>query len=150
MADEIIKFSIPADKDGFVSFNCPYCGHRFKLSAAEAEAEDVISLWCPACGLQNRPSAFISKEAVEAAQILAENYVREMLNDFGRQLERQFRGSKFMKVQKGKPIPLEADKILIEEDDLQVIRLSCCDKSMRTRTLELATGYYCPYCGGRR
>lgn len=150
MSERITTFSIPADASGYVSFNCPYCGQRFKLDAAEVQAEDVIDLWCPACGLPGNPSSFIFEDARKAAQIIAENMVREMINDFGKQIERQFRGSQFIKVQRGRELRSEPDKIIIEQDDLQVLRLTCCDRTVKTRALEAAIGYYCPYCGGRR
>lgn len=46
MADKIIQISIPADEDGFVSFECPHCEQRFKLRADEFEESDIINLFC--------------------------------------------------------------------------------------------------------
>lgn len=50
MADEVIKFSIPLDDDGFVSLQCPYCNETFKITGEVANEEDIIQLCCPYWG----------------------------------------------------------------------------------------------------
>ena len=47
---------------------------------------------------------------------------------------------------KGKP-KHEPEKIVFEEDDLELVELNCCDKHVKIRAFDEAVGYYCPYCG---
>lgn len=61
MADKTIQVSIPADEDGYVSFECPHCEQRFKLRADEFEESDIINLFCPICGLVHELDHFIQK-----------------------------------------------------------------------------------------
>lgn len=144
MSEEIIKFNIPSDNDGFVSFNCPFCKEKFKLRVPDVESDDVIYLFCPYCGLQDKPSKFISQEALEQAKILAINKMKSVLNDAFGDLERNTRNNKYVTFKVNKKLDMEDEKTLFEiEDAMELVNLKCCNKNVKTRCLEI----YCPYCG---
>ena len=72
MSEQIGVISIPADEDGFVLMQCPLCGEFFKVRAEDLNAEDVIEIWCPCCGLKS--DTYFTKDVIELALKKAENY----------------------------------------------------------------------------
>lgn len=54
------------DSEGFVTFECPFCGSEFKLQAGEYqnENEPLEDLFCPYCGLTREKNAFYSKDVI--------------------------------------------------------------------------------------
>lgn len=149
MGDINLKISIPADDEGYVSFECPFCGERFKLKVDEFKEMDNTNLFCPMCGLTNEISNFYSKDVVEKAMEIAEQYAMDLINKMFKDLERSTRGNSFMKV-KAKEIKTESTKVLYENDDELVIeKEKCCERNVKIRILDKFIGVYCPYCGGR-
>ena len=78
MGKVTLSFTIQGDSEGYVAFECPYCGSEFKLQAGEVQndEEPVLELFCPYCGLAKEKSAFWSKDVRTKARALAENYIR--------------------------------------------------------------------------
>lgn len=68
-----VSLQIPLDDDGFMTCECPHCVGRYKLLPAEFEADDVIDLFCPYCGLQAPISESCTDEVVEAARQVVAN-----------------------------------------------------------------------------
>ena len=73
MSDVTFTFSIEGDSEGYVTFECPFCGAEFKLQAGEYQDEDkpLEELFCPYCGLTKGKDEFLSAEVIEQAQILS-------------------------------------------------------------------------------
>jgi redox-regulated HSP33 family molecular chaperone len=44
MSYKTFEISIPADEDGYVTFQCPYCNQRFKLNASEIQDSDGVDI----------------------------------------------------------------------------------------------------------
>ncbi|MDX2007921.1 MAG: hypothetical protein SFU83_21990 [Meiothermus sp.] len=143
-SDQLILHS---DSDGFVSFNCPYCSLRFKLSAVEAQEDTILFFWCPSCGLRHHTVRFLSDEAKQAAQILAENLARQLINNMMKDIGKSFGKSKYVKVEGGKPLRMENEKVILEDHNLELVETKCCGKHMRVRLMEKIIGVYCAYCG---
>lgn len=82
MANISISFTIQGDSDGYVTFECPFCGSEFNLKADEYQDKEhpFENLFCPYCGLTREKSAFLSYDVREQAQALAQNYMIEELN----------------------------------------------------------------------
>ena len=133
--------------DGFVSFDCPYCCQRFKLTTDEVQDDAVINLYCPICGLSNEKVKFISREAMAAAQVMAENLARQAINSAVKDFGRGFGNSKHVKFEPGKPLKMEPEKVLFEDSNLEAVEIKCCRKNVRIRLIEKIVGAYCPYCG---
>ena len=77
-----ISFTIQGDSEGYVTFECPFCGSEFKLQADEFQSDDepLEELFCPYCGLTREKNDFLSSDVIEKAQALAYNYAIEELN----------------------------------------------------------------------
>ena len=145
--DERIRISIPADDEGFVSFQCPNCHDRFKLHAAEVDEEEWTDLYCPLCGLSNEPGAFLTPEVREVAQAHAENLVQDLLDDMLKGLEQRARSNKFIKFTRGsKPRKVPIPE-LREVSDLAIAKYPCCGRSAKVPHSDALSGTYCPYCG---
>lgn len=56
MGNITLSFTVQGDSEGYVTFECPYCGSEFKLQAGEVQSDEepVLELFCPYCGLQKR------------------------------------------------------------------------------------------------
>jgi DNA-directed RNA polymerase subunit RPC12/RpoP len=149
MSEKIFELSIPVDDEGYVTFECPYCGIRFKLEAEEFEASSILDLYCPACGLVNEINSFYTSEVIVKAEEIAMNYAIDMINKMFKDLERGSRNNKFIKF-KSNRIKKEYGTELYENvDELEITGLNCCSKTVKVRLLDRYIGIYCPYCGGR-
>jgi uncharacterized Zn-finger protein len=147
MSEVVFSISIPSDDDGFITLQCPFCNDRFKLSVEDVEREDIIEIFCPYCGLQNKPSSFLTDEVVEQAQRIAKNYAKSLLNQFSKDLEKKFKSSKHISVKAGKPLEMENDKVLFEREELELTQLECCQSTVKVSALAKQVGVYCPFCG---
>jgi uncharacterized C2H2 Zn-finger protein len=148
MSDVILRFSIPPDDDGFITFQCKYCGQAFKLTAQDFDEDDVVELYCPCCGLTNAKNKFYPKCVEEAAVRLVENHIADLINGSFKKMERDFRGNKFVSFTVNKEVGKQADKELFEaENELESVSIQCCKKLVKVRSLDKEIGIYCPYCG---
>lgn len=147
MADVSFQITIPSDNDGFITLQCPFCDDRFKLTVEEFQREDIIEIFCPYCGLRHQHSEFLRDEVIEQAQIIAGNYAKSLLNQWMKDLERSTARNKFVKIKAGKLPKIEAEKILFEQEELEITTLVCCQVTVKTRPLNKVIGVYCPCCG---
>jgi uncharacterized Zn-finger protein len=141
------EISIPADEDGYVKFQCPYCNQKFKLNASEIEESDVVDLYCPVCGLANEVSNFYSDEVMEKAMSIAENEAMNMIFDMFKDFERSTRSNKNFNVKAGKKPDVPIKEIYENIDELIEVKLNCCDKHIKVSELDRLLGVYCSYCG---
>jgi uncharacterized Zn-finger protein len=149
MSDETIEFSIPADADGYVTFQCPYCDNTFKLHAGECQEDDIMEFFCPYCGLVDEPSAFLNDEIMQLVTDKAKNFMIDMLNDFGKELERSFRGNSIVQMKSSK-IDKTGEKEVFEVDSEElIVKLDCCDRHLKVKYDVKESGVICPYCGVR-
>lgn len=146
MGEEIIKFTIPTDDDGFVTLKCPFCAKHFKIAGADANDEDIYELFCPYCGLVTEPNEFLTDEVKEKAERIIENYRNELINKFMKDIERSFKGSKGMTFKKGKDLKMNEPKTIIEAEDMNLYKLNCCDREIKAVLID--DNIYCPFCGG--
>ncbi len=145
---ETVKVSIPADDEGFVTFQCPFCSEHFKLDAGEVQEDSVFDIFCPLCGLKDKATAFLSDDVIEHMQQIAINTMNGMLNDWTKGLEKQFRGNKGMTFKAGKPLPQEEPKLLFEkENDMDIVNFDCCNRKAKVKNSNVQVKVYCPYCG---
>lgn len=145
MADEIIEFSIPLDDDGFVSLQCPYCNETFKITGGLANEENISQLCCPYCGLFKEPNSFLTSDVIEQARILAYNNMVKILNKGLKKMESSFKNNKCMTFKKGKDIEQNEEKELIEPNNLQLLKVKCCNTEIKIFITNSVA--YC-VCGG--
>ena len=144
--ERITRIEIPADDEGYVSFQCPSCGERFKLRADEVEQAAPDPLYCPLCGLSAEQSSFYTQAVEDVALQHAENFAAEALHEMFKEMERKSR-SKSITFKAGPPPRKKPVSELREVTDLAVVRLACCDMSIKVPNSDALSGVYCPYCG---
>ena len=143
-----LKINIPIDNEGFVTLECPYCKCTFKLEFVIANKENVIILYCPNCGLQTSPDSFIPTKILKHAETLISNELKNSLNDFTDNLEKIFKGNKYVSFKKDKKFKIEKSSPLYDTNHkLEVLELSCCNCKVKVLTTDKLMGIYCPYCG---
>lgn len=147
MSETVQHVRVPGDSDGYVTFQCPFCDNRFKLSAQDAYREDLIFVFCPYCGLQKDPNYFLSDEVVEHLQTLAANEAKKIVNQFVKDLDKTFQGNQFIKFKASRPLKLETENLLFEREEMEVSECRYCEFSAKVKPSSAVTGVYCPYCG---
>ena len=142
---DTIRFSIPADSEGFILRTCSNCGEIFKLSGKAIQEDFQILQWCPCCGLHGQ--SFIGKEEIELAENMAANAAYDMLNDFFFFLEKKYkkRPVVFKAGKKLEPEPI--DPIVSKTENLELKKYYCCNEQARITPSLKFEGGYCPYCG---
>jgi uncharacterized Zn-finger protein len=149
MVDVSFQITVPSDNDGFITLQCPFCDDRFKLTVEDFQREDILEIFCPYCGLRHQHSHFLRDEVIEQAKIIASNYAKSLLNQWVKDLEKSTKRNKLVKFKAGKLPKLEAEKILFEQEELEITTLVCCQVTVKTRPLNKVIGVYCPCCGVR-
>lgn len=142
-----LQISIPADNDGFVLLKCPLCGEFFKLKADEIEAEDVINIWCPCCGLIS--DSYITEEVITLALNKAKNIVNDLIFDEFKKLENHTKGNLFSFKAGNKPKRESENQLVVGIEALEIRKYKCCKKEAKIKPLVKICGSYCPYCGVR-
>ncbi len=147
---DTITFTIQGDSEGYVTFECPFCGSEFKLQAGEFQNEDepVDELFCPYCGLTKEHGEFFSAEVNEQIEALIHNYVAEMLNNSFGKMSRSINRSKGLIKMTYKPLKKVSIKELKDKDTAETeFKCTCCDHSVKVLYCAGASKIFCPYCG---
>lgn len=147
---DIITFTIQGDSEGFVTFECPFCGSEFKLQAGEfqCEEEPVEELFCPYCGLTKNQQEFLSTEVKEQMEALAYNYMAEMINKTFSKISRSINRSKGVIKMTYKPLKKVSIKELKDKDTAETeFKCTCCEHSVKVLYCAGASKVFCPYCG---
>ena len=145
-----ISFTIQGDSEGYVTFECPFCGSEFKLQAGEYQSDDepFEDLFCPYCGLTKEKNAFLSSDVIEKAQALAYNYAMEELNKAFGKMAKSINRNKGLIKMTYKPLKKVATKELKDKDTAETeFECSCCNRRMKVLYCAGASKVFCPYCG---
>ncbi len=142
---------IPGDSEGYVTFECPFCGSKFKLQAGEYQSEDapVTELFCPYCGLTRKDDAFLSQDVIEYARALAENYFIEQLNEaFGKASQSINRSGRGVVKMEYKPLKkVETPELRAIDSSETEFKCSCCERRVKVLYCAGSSKIFCPYCG---
>lgn len=147
---ETFSFKIQGDSEGYVTFECPFCGSEFKLQAGEYQndEEPVEELFCPYCGLTKEKNEFLSSDVIEKAQAIAYNYMVEELNKTFKKMQKSVNHSKGLIKMDFKPLKKVATKELKDMDTTETGFLcACCERSVKVLYCAGAAKVFCPYCG---
>lgn len=147
MSTIIGEVSIPADDDGFVLLQCTLCGEFFKIRPEDYQADDVIEIWCPSCGLKS--DDYFTDDVLELAEKKAENYATDLIYNEMKKWERQFKGSFISFKVNRKPQSKEEYPIQYGIDALDVVKYPCCKRDSKIKPIYKICGSYCPFCGVR-
>ena len=139
------QINIPTDNDGFYSLECPYCQDKFKLLPADRDNVDVLELFCPYCGLVKEKSSFIPQEIIDHFQTVAANQVRkEMYQAFKKPKSKKKKSALTFEMKKPKEEP---PALLTEDEELEQVKMICCNKVIKAKMIQNVSNLYCPYCG---
>ena len=149
MGNITLSFTVQGDSEGYVTFECPYCGSEFKLQAGEVQSDEepVWELFCPYCGLVKEKSAFWSKDVCDKARALAENYMIEELNKAFGKMARSINRQNIIKMTY-KPLKKVYVKELKNTDTTETeFQCACCNRRVKMLYCVGASKIFCPYCG---
>ena len=150
MGNITLSFTVQGDSEGYVTFECPYCGSEFKLQAGEVQSDEepVWELFCPYCGLAKEISTFWSKDVRDKARALAENYIIEELNKaFGKIASSINRQKSIIKMTYN-PLKKVNVKELKDTDTTETeFQCPCCNRRVKALHCAGASKIFCPYCG---
>lgn len=145
-----ISFTVQGDSEGFVTFECPFCGSEFKLQAGEYQNknEPLEDLFCPYCGLTREKKAFLSKDVIAQIQALAKNYMIDELNKEFKKMSESLNTSHSIIKMEYKPLEKVGTKELRDKDTTET-EFKCNHCSHRVKVLYCAgaSKIFCPYCG---
>lgn len=137
------KATLQSDADGLVTLQCDRCKTRFKMECSYLNDELTGEICCPVCGISEQLNTFWPEEVIEEAKKVAMMEAEEMI-------QQAFEGlsSKYIKI-KTKPVTKRnRDLVFKNKDyDMQVVTLHCCQKDIALMPADIASGFYCPYCG---
>lgn len=141
---------IQGDSEGYVTFECPYCGSEFKLQAGEYQNDDqpFEELFCPYCGLTKGKNKFLSSDVIEQAQAIAYNYMVEELNKSFKAVQKAVNRSKGLIKMDFRPLEKVATQELKDKDTTETEFIcSCCNRRVKVLYCAGAAKVFCPYCG---
>ena len=151
MEDISFSLTIEGDSEGYITFECPFCGDEFKLQASEYQDENFSfeDLFCPYCGLTKEKNDFLSHEIIEQAKILVENYLMEQLNKSFKKMSNSINkdGRGLVKM-KYKPLKKAESKELKDKDTIETEFIcNCCEHHLKVLYSAGTSKIFCPYCG---
>lgn len=139
------EIPIPADNDGFVLLRCNLCGEFFKLRPGDMQADEVINICCPVCGLIS--DNYLTEDVIELAINIATNIANDLLYDALKQMKRNFKGGLVsLEISKKSNREIESP-IFSGIEALEIQKYKCCKKHAKIKPLVKLFGSYCPYCG---
>lgn len=142
--------TIQGDSEGYVTFECPFCGSEFKLKAGEYQDEELPleELFCPYCGLTRNKNDFLSHEVIEQAQAMAYNYTIEELNKTLGKMAKSINRSNGIIKMNYRPLKKVTTKELRDKDTSEVeFSCICCNRHVKTLYCAGSSKIFCPYCG---
>ena len=148
--DDILELTQFADSDGFVTYECPYCGSVFKLDAEDVNDDDfpIMDLFCPYCGLSGEMNRFISSEAQEAIEAMVQNHLADIVNkEFGKMTREINRAGGLIHMEFS---PLKKQHVKEVKDNDTVESIFTCDACVKKVKVVPNAGLskaFCPYCG---
>lgn len=145
MGDLNLRIEIPSDSDGFILLQCPLCNVFFKLSHTDIEADDILDIWCPSCGLKSEN--YLTDEVFNLAQAIVKNKVQDMLHQHMKEWERKSRGKGFSFKAGPKPNDEYESPIIPGIDELEIQTYECCKRDAKISPSVKLEGSYCPFCG---
>ena len=150
MSEMSFKINMECDSDGYVTFECPFCGSTFGLRADEVKTEDgmIDELFCPYCGLTKDTNAFWTIEVLQQINDIASNYMAEQLNKlFGNMVRDTNRQHGIIKM-RYTPLKKVGISELRNNDGAEVpFECDCCNRHVKVLYDAGESMIYCPYCG---
>lgn len=139
------KISIPSDDEGYVLLQCEYCGEFFKCTPDDIRSEELLNIYCPACGLVSEN--YLTEDVIELAEAMAQNCMNDLIHNTMKKWERTL-SSKYVKFKAGKkPKPVHENPIHSSIDALEETNYHCCNRSAKIQSILKMSASFCPFCG---
>ena len=147
MSDNItVEISIPCDDEGYVLLRCSHCGELFKITASDAKDDEVLDIYCPACGLTSE--SYLTDDVIALANAKINNFVNDMIYDTFKKMERHNKRNSPLQFKAGKKPKHEYESPLYSTiDALEETGFCCCKRSAKVNPLLKMSACYCPFCG---
>ena len=136
MSDVSFEIKIEGDSEGYVTFECPFCGSEFKLKADEFQS-----------GLVNEISEFYSKEVMEQAKVIAQNYMAEEINKMFGNMKRSMDSSNFIKVEYKELKKINSKELRDKDTVEEKIKCPICNNHEKVLYCAGVSKVFCSYCG---
>lgn len=151
MSELTLSFTIQGDIDGYITFECPFCGSEFKLRADEFQSDEEPpwgELYCPYCGLSKETNNFYTSEVMEKAKAIATNYMIESLNKTFKTMRHSVNSSNGIIKMSYRPLKKVCVKELEDKDTVEsIFECSCCNRHIKVLYCAGASKIFCSYCG---
>ena len=149
MSNVSFEIRIEGDSEGYIAFECPFCGSDFKLKADEFQNEDneFSELYCPYCGLINETSTFYTKEVMEQVEVIAQNYIADELNRMFGEIARNTNSSNFIKVKYKKLEKVNIKELKNVDTVEQIMKCPICNNHEKVLYCTGLSKVFCSYCG---
>jgi hypothetical protein len=135
-----MQVSLPTDKDGFLSQECPSCDQRFRVRFGEGSPEPIS--FCPYCGHKGTDCWYTKQQIAHIQAIAAEQILGPEFKRLGQEIKRASSG--LLKIDMKTDLP-DAGKPPIEADEaLNILRFPCCNETVK---LTRHDKYFCIICG---
>jgi hypothetical protein len=135
-----LQVSFPTDADGFLSQECPSCEQIFKVLFGQGSDQRIS--YCPYCGHKGQ-QCWYTKEQLNYIQSLAVSTVLgPELKNLERNINRTAHG--ILKLGMKVSIPEPAKAPMETDDELSILRFSCCDETIKAVRGERL---FCIICG---
>lgn len=135
--------TLQSDENGLVTLQCDRCKSRFKMDCAFLNDELQGDICCPVCGISEGPNTFYPEEVIEGTKKIAIAEAEQLFAN-------AFKGfnSKHIKIKTKSVRRVDTNiKFKNRDYDMQVIQVDCCNKEIGLMPIDIAAGFYCPYCG---
>lgn len=144
-SDFSFTIEIPCDDDGFVLLQCPQCGELFKVKPSDYEADDVLEVCCPSCGIVS--DGYLTVDIVELAMAIAKNKAFEAIHDEMKRLERKTKGKAVSFHVCKRPKSDYEPGLQASVDALEITMCQHCGRESKVSGLLSMSSYVCPLCG---
>ena len=152
MPESSYEIVMEGNRDGYVTFECPFCGSSFGLRADEVKNEDgygyIDRVYCPYCGLNSDFNSFLPNEVIEQAKEIAYNWMIEQLNQtFGKMVKDTNAHRRIVKM-RYKPLKKhEISELHCHEGVEEAFECKSCNHHVKVLYSTGSSLVYCPYCG---
>ena len=137
------SISLQSDENGLVTLQCDRCKSRFKLECEYLNNELEGDICCPVCSISEELNTFYPEEVVEEAKKIAIMEAQEMIQQAIKGMN-----SRYIKVKTNPVHRVNRNLVFNDKDyDMQKITVNCCNKDIALMPVDIAAGFYCPYCG---
>lgn len=150
MSETSFEIAMEGDRDGYVTFECPFCGSSFGLRADEVKNEDgyMDKIYCPYCGLNNDFDSFLPNEIIEQAKEIAYNWMIEQLNQTFEKMTKDINTHQGIVKMRYKPLKKnEISEIHSHEGVEEAFECENCNHHVKVLYVTGSSLVYCPYCG---